>query len=282
MVKLPLWTNKEILKGGEPIFLQGGKKIGVLLIHGWSSTPQELRGTADYLNSLGYPVYAPLLRGHGTEPRDLIGLKWEDWLEDVCRAYDWFSQYVDGIIVGGMSTGSLLALNLSQKREVRGIIAMGTPIFTRLRWRVIIRALSWVFRNRKMLRKMYRRKEDREVAEKKVHYSEFPPRSMMETARLIPVTKRILPGIKEPILIMHSRPDSIILPKSSEYLYDNIGSKEKELVFFENSYHVFTVDKHAGKAHRIIGDFINKISYSKHQAPGNKHQTSINNPNSKL
>lgn len=259
-MKPPLWTNKEILKGGEPIFLKGSKKIGVLLIHGWSSTPQELRNTANYLNGLGYSVYAPLLRGHGTEPRDLIGLKWEDWLEDVCGAYDWFSQYASEIVVGGMSTGSLLALNLSQKREVEGIIAMGTPIFTKLRWRVIIRVLYWILRNRKLLKKMYRRREDREVAQKKVHYAEFPPRSILEASRMTSPTKKIIPKITAPILIMHSRPDSIVLPKSSEYLYDNVGSKEKELVFFENSYHVFTVDKHAGKAHKIMGEFIKNLA----------------------
>src|SRR3989338_7944267 len=120
-MQIPIWTNKPIFKGGEPIFLEGrpirqaqGKQVGVLLIHGWSSTPQELKNTADYLNKLGYRVYAPLLRGHGTQPRDLVGLKWEDWLEDVCDAYDWLSQYVSAIVVGGMSTGSLHALNLSR------------------------------------------------------------------------------------------------------------------------------------------------------------------------
>lgn len=258
-MKVPLWTDRKILPGGEPVFLEGQKRIGILLIHGWSSTPEELRSTIKYLNKLGYPIYAPLLRGHGTEPRDLIGLKWEDWLEDSCAAYDWLSQYASEIVVGGMSTGSLLALNLSQKRKVKGIIAMGTPIFTKLRWRVIIRALYWILRNRKLLKKMYRRKEDREIALKKVHYAEFPPKSMLEVNKLIPFTRKIIPAIQEPILIMHSRPDSIILPKSSEYLYDKVGSKDKELVFFENSYHVFTVDSQADKANQLMGAFINRL-----------------------
>ena len=256
----PLWTGKRILEGGEPIFLQGNKKIGILLIHGWSSTPQELRSTADYLNSLGYPVYAPLLRGHGTEPRDLIGLKWQDWLEDACQAYDWFSQYVPEIAVGGMSTGSLLALNLSLKREVKGIIAMGTPVFAKLRWVILLRVLAWIFRNRKTLIKKIYRKDDWEVAKKKVHYVEFPPRSMWEVFRSISATKKIIPKIEDPILVMQSGSDKIILPKSAEYLHANVSSKIKELVFFADSYHVFTVDKHAEKAHKIMGDFIQKIA----------------------
>lgn len=262
-MKIPLWTNKKILEGGEPFFLDGKRKTGILLIHGWSSTPQELRNTAEYLNSLGYPVYAPLLRGHGTTPRDLIGLKWEDWLEDTCQAYDWLSQYVSEIVIGGMSTGSLLALNLSLKREVRGIIAMGTPVFAKLRWVILLRTLAWIFRDRKTLIKKIYRRDDWEVAKKKVHYIAFPPRSMWEVFRSISATKKIIPQIKAPILVMQSGSDKIILPKSAEYVYKHVSSGTKELVFFADSYHVFTVDKHADKAHRIIGDFIDKISYSK-------------------
>ena len=258
-MKVPLWTDKKILEGGEPIFLQGNKKTGVLLIHGWSSTPQELRGTADYLNSLGYPVYAPLLRGHGTEPRDLIGLKWGDWLADVCVAYDYLARHVDEVVVGGMSTGSLLALNLTLKRKVKGIIAMGTPISVKLRWRILMRVLAWIFRNRKTLIKKIYRKGDWEVARKKVHYVEFPPRSMWEVFRSIGDTKKIIPRIKAPILVMQSGSDKIILPKSADYVYKNVSSEIKEIVFFADSYHVFTVDKHADKAHKIIGKFISRL-----------------------
>jgi len=214
---------------------------------------------ADYLNKLGYPVYAPLLRGHGTEPRDLIGLKWGDWLADVCVAYDYLSQYVDEIVVGGMSTGSLLALNLSLRRQVQGIIAMGTPIFAKLRWRILIRVLAWIFRNRKTLVKKIYRRGDWEVAKKKIHYIAFPPRSMWEVFRSISATKKIISQIKAPILVMQSGSDKIILPKSADYVYKNVSSEVKEIVFFADSYHVFTVDKHADKAHKIVGEFISRL-----------------------
>lgn len=258
-MKIPLWTDKKILAGGEPIFLRGTKSTGVLLIHGWSSTPQELRSTAQYLNKLGYPIYAPLLRGHGTEPRDLIGLKWEDWLEDAAEAYDWFSRYVDEIVVGGMSTGSLLALNLSLKRKVKGIIAMGTPISVKLRWRILLRVIAWILRGRRTLVKKIYRRGDWEVAKRKVHYFEFPPRSMLEVFRSITATKKIIPQITSPILVMQSGSDKIILPKSAEYVYANVSSEVKQLVFFAKSYHVFTVDKEADKAHQIMGEFISRL-----------------------
>lgn len=268
----PLWTNKKILERGEPIYLEGKRKTGILLIHGWSSTPQELRSTANYLNNLGYPIYAPLLRGHGTEPRDLIGLKWEDWLDDVRTAYDWFSEHVDEVVVGGMSTGSLLALNLSLQRKVKGILAMGTPVFVKLRWKILLRVVAWILRNRKTLIKKIYRKGDWEVVKKKVHYFEFPPRSMVEVLRSISATKKIIPKVKDPILVMQSGSDKIILPKSAEYVYENVSSKIKELVFFADSYHVFTVDKEADKAHQIIGKFVQTLQTAQIDREKNNYQ----------
>ena len=53
------------LQGGKPFFLKGSNNIGILLIHGWTSPPDELLPLAKYLNSFGYTVSAPLLRGTG-------------------------------------------------------------------------------------------------------------------------------------------------------------------------------------------------------------------------
>ncbi|HEY4715302.1 MAG TPA: alpha/beta hydrolase, partial [Candidatus Paceibacterota bacterium] len=128
-----------------------------------------------------------------------------------------------------------------------------------MRWVILLRILAWIFRNRKTLIKKIYRKDDWEVAKKKVHYIEFPPRSMWEVFRSISATKKIIPKIKDPILVMQSGSDKIILPKSAEYLHANVGSKVKELVFFADSYHVFTVDKHAEKAHKIMGEFISRL-----------------------
>ncbi len=270
-MQIPLWTNKKILEGGEPIFLKGKQnKVGVLLIHGWSSTPQELRNTADYLNNLGYPVYAPLLRGHGTEPRDLIGLKWEDWLEDVCQAYDYFSKHVDEIVVGGMSAGAILALHLSLKRKVKAVITMGVPLIFRRNFFIKLLLRLFGKRTNYIMTKPYFSESDRAISKRKVHYFQFPLKSLYEVIRAISATTKILSQITVPILIMHSDPDKRIPSQSSRILYDKIRSKPKKLFFIKDSYHVFTVDKHADKAHRIIGEFLNEIAKS--QIPSTKYQ----------
>ena len=68
----------------EPFYLES-PSVGkaVLLIHGWSTTPYEVRRLGIYLNENGYTVYGPMLSGHGTVPKDLEEMAWTVWLADV-------------------------------------------------------------------------------------------------------------------------------------------------------------------------------------------------------
>ncbi len=69
---------------GMPIFLKGkSRETGVLLIHGYMAAPLEVRGLAEYLNDIGYRVYAPRLKGHGTSTDDLATRNYMEWVESV-------------------------------------------------------------------------------------------------------------------------------------------------------------------------------------------------------
>ncbi|MCR4260915.1 MAG: alpha/beta fold hydrolase [Candidatus Colwellbacteria bacterium] len=258
-----LWTDKKLMKGAEPIFLKGTKKTGVLLFHGWSSSPQEFNpdyvpSTAQYLNDLGYTVYVPRRLGHGTRPEDFDGLHWEDWVEDARKHFNLFAKEVDGIIVGGMSMGAQLALKIAEKESVLGIIAMGTPIFMNLD--PLFRVWAWVNqKNRKMIHKRYLHR-DKEIAMKKVHYTRYPAYHLYENAKASWEIKKILPTIKVPILVMHSTNDNVIDPMSAKYLFKKIGSKDKDLIWVKDSYHSFTTDRNSGIACQAMGDFVNRIS----------------------
>ena len=257
------WTDKDLMKGAEPLFLAGSKKIGILLLHGWSSSPQEFNpdyvpSTAKYLNDLGYTVYVPLRLGHGTNPEDFAKLHWEDWDKDAMEHFDLFAREVDQIVVGGMSMGGQLALKIATERPVLGIILMGTPIFMNLD--PFFRVWAWMNRkNSKMIHKRYFQR-DREIAKKKVHYSQYPASHLYENAKVSWEIRKILAQIKVPVLIMHSTTDNVINPVSAKYLFSKIGSKDKTLFWVKNSYHSFTCDRNSGVANKAMGDFINRIT----------------------
>ncbi|HYP19346.1 MAG TPA: carboxylesterase, partial [Chloroflexia bacterium] len=54
--------------------------IGCLLVHGFSGSPPEMRGLGTFLAEQGARVEGVRLAGHGTEPEELKGLTWGDWL----------------------------------------------------------------------------------------------------------------------------------------------------------------------------------------------------------
>ena len=78
----------------QSFYFEGTNGKAVLLVHGWTSTPYELRRLGKYLNENGYTVYAPQLKGHGTIPKDLEQVRWTDWLEDLEKSYAFLSEFL--------------------------------------------------------------------------------------------------------------------------------------------------------------------------------------------
>ena len=64
-----------------------GAKTAVLLVHGFTATPWEMRPLGETLAASGIASLAVCLPGHGTSPEDLSGRRWEEWLEAVDEGY---------------------------------------------------------------------------------------------------------------------------------------------------------------------------------------------------
>ena len=64
-----------------------GGKTGFLLLHGFTSMPEEVRPLAEHLAGRGHTVLAQRLAGHGSHPDDLKWVSWSDWLLDVEDVY---------------------------------------------------------------------------------------------------------------------------------------------------------------------------------------------------
>lgn len=99
------------------------RRRGVLLIHGFSSTPRELRSLTEILQQEGIPYYTPVLTGFGLEDVHLLSvIREQDWMRDAITAYDIFSANCDEVIVVGNSMGALLACHIASKRRVDKLI----------------------------------------------------------------------------------------------------------------------------------------------------------------
>ena len=96
----------------------------MLLIHGFTATPVEVKLVAEILHQRGYTVAGPRLPGHGTSVEEINGCTWRDWADHVTQAYDELASRCERVFVGGESMGGLLTLYLGSERpEIAGLVA---------------------------------------------------------------------------------------------------------------------------------------------------------------
>src|SRR5215218_9616244 len=84
--------------------------VGVLLLHGLTSSLATVSGLVPHLEAAELPHAMPTLRGHGTKPEDLRGVTWHGWYEDAERALDELLARCDRVVVMGLSMGGVVAL----------------------------------------------------------------------------------------------------------------------------------------------------------------------------
>ncbi len=251
-------TTYPLMKGAEPYFIKKGK-TGVLLIHGLTSTPQELKFLSNYLVSKNFSVYAPLIKGHGTNVIDLARTKEEDWENSALRAFNKLSKSTNKVYVIGSSMGGNLAFIIATKRKVKGIVVMGTAMFfKRQLFNKILFKFIKLFKN--FVRKKYPDEKIRKLIKKKTQYMEFPLNCISGLIKLIRISEKDLPNITSPSLIMQSSTDHILPKENAQWIYKHIGSAKKRIFMVPDSYHVFCIDKNRNIAFKEIYKFIKETS----------------------
>ncbi len=248
---------KATLRSPEPFFYSGGK-TGILLIHGFTGTPSELRPMGEYLRDKGYTVYAPLLAGHGTCPEEMEKTGWRDWWQSTLDAYNRLRKLdLDHLFVAGLSMGGVLSLLLAVEKPADGVISMCAPVWVRDR-RAFLAGIAYPFYRYKPNGKH----RDPDIDAHLVPYDRTPIKSVGELNRLLRRLKRCLSKVEIPALVVQSLNDETIQPRSANHIYGRISSKVKQLSWYEKSSHIITVDKERRKLFAEVDQFIRQVSSS--------------------
>jgi len=254
-----LYDPKERDILNKPFFFEGKNGQAVLLIHGWSSTPYEVRKLGKYLNKKGFTVSGPQLRGHGTVPKDLEEVKWIDWLDDSEEEYDRLKEKYAKVFVIGTSIGANLAVMLaSEREEVSGLALLATP------YKVKMEKLALIFARSLSFFRPYNTKfypPTFGVAEnptRLISYQSYPIKSAIEAFELIKKSRERFSEITQPALLIQSASDHIIGSSSLEKVFQELGSKIKEKIYIRHAYHSFVSDPKGEKLFKDISDFLEK------------------------
>ncbi len=251
-----------MISGAEPIFIDKKSTVGILMLHGFSSTANEFKELSVYLAEKGFNIYAPLMAGHGTTPEELLATTPEDWKASVKTAYRKLQSVSEKIFVIGNSFGSNLGFWVIAEfgNEAVGIITLDAPIFLRYHFFAKLRLNTYgLFRKYyKKSRKMYQ--TDYIDMMDKVTYSIIPVKSIRDFLGFIKSeTMPNLGKVTVPALVTHSSTDPVIHPNSAKYIYKHLGSKEKKVHWFVSNNHAFTVDGHRIDVFHKISEFINQV-----------------------
>ncbi|SDB81236.1 alpha/beta hydrolase [Acinetobacter boissieri] len=244
-------------------FLLEGNRTGILLIHGLTGTPNEMRGLARRFHQKGYTVMALQLAGHCGTVEDLVNTTWQDWYKSVCDAAEQLKQHVDHVFVAGLSMGALLALNYATEHRVSGVMSY-SPTFKYDGWSVplwskfaapillpIVYKLN-IFRNLTFDEAepfgIYNEKLRQRIVHSMQHGDSSeaglpgnPWHSLYQLQCLSKVVRKNLSAITAPCLLIHAYDDDIAHRKNSQLIYDQVQGP-KQLVWLKKSYHMITID----------------------------------------
>lgn len=240
----------------DAFFFEGGK-TGVLLVHGLTGAPTEMRPLGEHIARLGYTVSGPRLAGHGTHPDDLAGVTWQDWYASVDVALDELLVASERVFVVGLSLGALLSARLAAMRpEVTGAVVMAPALRVSLPFLEAMGPLSRLVPVIPKLERVFHGLSDPSCARFIWSYTSYPTGALYELARLQRVVRADLARLRKPLFVVHGRKDRSVPAASAEELFRRAPSFDKELLWLEDSGHTLTVDREREAVCHAVGSWL--------------------------
>jgi carboxylesterase len=234
-----------------------GAGVGVLLCHGFTGTPQSLRGWAEQLAAAGYSVELPLLPGHGTTWQDMNGTTWQDWYGGVDAALTRLRRACSTVFVGGLSMGGCLALRLAAERpaDVAGLLLVNPAVRVedpRLRLLPVLRRITGSFPG---IASDIKKPGSTELA-----YDRTPLTALASFLRMQADVVLRLPTVTQPLLLLRSAEDHVVPASSSRLVMTRVASADRTEIVLDDSYHVATLDNDADRIVKESLAFISRLA----------------------
>jgi carboxylesterase len=233
--------------------LTGGRRIGVVLSHGFTGSPASMRPWADALAEKGYAVELPLLPGHGTTWQQMNVTTWDDWYGEVTRAFDKTLAENDAVAVCGLSMGGGLALRLAADHpdRVAAVVVVNPSVITHRKDVLALPLLKWLVRSFPGIT------NDIKKAGVDEHgYTRTPLKAAHSMFRAGRVLARDLPRITAPLLVFHSEEDHVVDGATVPLITEKVSSRDLTERTLRDSYHVATLDNDAAQIFAESAAFI--------------------------
>lgn len=244
------------IKKPEPFTFEAGPRA-VLLLHGFTGHTADVRMLGRYLEKKGYTSHAPIYRGHGVAPEELIQTSPADWWEDVLQAYDHLKSLgYDEIAVAGLSLGGALGLRLASCNKVKAVIPMCSPMYFDN-----MAQLTNGFRFFAKQYKQFEQKNEEQIAREVKELMKDSTVMFEQMGQFFVEVKNDIDMIYTSAMVIQARLDEMINPESANYIYEQLASDNKQIKWYEESGHVITLDKERDTLYEDIYQFLETLDW---------------------
>jgi carboxylesterase len=191
----------------------------------------------------------------------MLRSRYTDWMASVEDGYHLLRGITGRVYLIGLSMGGILSLLMSTKLDVAGVVAMSTP------YRMPYDYPAWTIKLlSKFMRYQPKSKEepgaswfDKDAYAEHVSYPQNPVRSGAELQLLLGEMRAALPRVDVPVLLVHSKDDTYVLPENMEHIYAELGASDKTKLYVTEAGHVVTRDAARGEVFRAASEFIRRV-----------------------
>lgn len=225
----------------------------VFAIHGFSGHPGEMQFLGEGVAKvLGATLALPAIAGHGTSPEHFGQTTAEDWYMSIESAYDELAEKYGEILVIGNSFGANLALKLARHRSPAAVACVSIPNLTRSQ-RVTLKAVLALWRP--FVGKYWTKPTTGPQATEQIPgytqlcYETIPLRAFHEAIRFAALEMRPeqIREITAPTVFVSAIKDPLVPLSAAKYYYEQISSKTKKLVAWDDPYHLIVQGKRKAK-----------------------------------
>lgn len=233
------------------------QETGILLLHGFTGSPNSMKWLADEFKKQGYLTAVPQLCGHGSQPDNLLSCSYKDWLSDAESALQSLNEKCKSVFIVGLSLGGAISLYLASQHRVTGVVTMAAP-FQISFWTRLYARLFYPF-----VRYQYKESgpdiHDKSALKRMNSYNLYPTRVSLEVFKLLKKMRASIHKVKSPILVLHGRRDHVVSTENADLIYDALTTPVKTKKIFEKSFHILSLDYDKEEVRDSIVDFINRL-----------------------
>jgi len=255
----PTWPQYPLIVPNAGSFLFRGDKVGCLLVHGYTSSAEEMLPLGEFLAKQGYPVLGIRLAGHGTHPVDLSRVRYVDWLNSIRDGHFLLKGMVDKVVLIGQSLGAMLLLICTPEISPAATIAISTPYIKFTLGRKIVNRFTSTFFP--LVPKWHLRKKKINDIRREGNYPAYPlvaTRSILELEKVQGSLENTLGDIRTPILLIQSHKD--LTEESLAEITTRLTNTKYESIWHEKLDHSLVLDNQRQLVFDEINQYIRKIA----------------------